>query len=122
MKILVVDDHADTAEACAALLRVDGHEVRIALSGHGALAEDANFNADLVLLDILMPGMNGIKTARHFRRRRGKSVRLIACTSLARDWLDRGELIPIGFDAVLAKPFCMAALTKLMLETDSANE
>jgi cyclic di-GMP phosphodiesterase len=60
-RILIVDDEADARVPLAMLLRREGFEVRDASDGESALAECAAFRPDLILLDILMPGMNGFE-------------------------------------------------------------
>ena len=67
-RILVVDDNADAAEATAALLRLDGHEVRVAGDGPAALREIDGFVPQAVLLDIGLPGMSGYEVCRRLRQ------------------------------------------------------
>jgi hypothetical protein len=60
-RILIADDNADLAESMAMLLRLEGHDVRIALDGSSALALAEEFEPNAALLDIGMPGRNNRK-------------------------------------------------------------
>jgi PleD family two-component response regulator len=60
MKILVVDDNRDVATSCAELLRLDGHDVRIAFDARRAIEVAATFRPHVFLLDIGLPDMSGL--------------------------------------------------------------
>jgi CheY-like chemotaxis protein len=62
--ILIVEDDADCAESLAMLLRIDGHEVKIAGDGPTAIKMARTNEPDVILLDIGLPGMNGYEIAR----------------------------------------------------------
>ncbi len=66
-RILVVDDQATVAEMTAGLLRALGHEVQVALDGEAALEHLSGGRFDLVLCDIMMPGMDGYELCRRLR-------------------------------------------------------
>ena len=66
-KILIVDDESAARGALETLLRREGFDVRNASDGPSALAECAKFCPDLILLDILMPGMNGFEVCRRIK-------------------------------------------------------
>ena len=63
-RLLVVDDNQDAADSLAMLLRLQGHEVRVAYSGMAALEMTKTYTPDVVFLDIGMPGMDGYEVAR----------------------------------------------------------
>jgi two-component system, sensor histidine kinase len=65
LRILVVEDHVDSAKSMAALLRMYGHHVQIALNGADALEFAHAYEPDVVLLDIGLPGMDGWTLAGH---------------------------------------------------------
>ena len=69
-RILIVDDSRDGGESLAIFLRVLGAEVALAHSGRDALDWVSQFNPDVVLLDIGMPGMDGYEVARRIRANR----------------------------------------------------
>lgn len=66
-RILLVDDNNDAAQSTAALLQLDGHEVRIAADGTAALASVEEFRPEVILLDIGLPDMDGYEVARRIR-------------------------------------------------------
>src|SRR5258706_524460 len=74
-RILVVDDQATVAEMTAGLLRALGHEVQVALDGEAALERLSGARFDLVLCDIMMPGMDGYEVCR--RRRADAATALL---------------------------------------------
>jgi signal transduction histidine kinase len=67
-RVLVVDDNKDAATSLAAVLRHEGHDVRLAYDGPEALAAAASDKPQVVLLDIGMPGMDGYEVARRLRK------------------------------------------------------
>jgi signal transduction histidine kinase/ActR/RegA family two-component response regulator len=105
-RVLVIEDSADAAESMRALLRTDGHEVEIAHDGATGLAMLEDFRADIVLLDIGLPRMDGYMVAHAIRERfalQGRRPRLLALTGYGRDE-DRHAALKSGFDGHLAKP------------------
>ncbi len=66
-RVLVVDDNVDGAHALSLLLKHLGADVRVAHGGDDALHELSSFEATLVFLDIVMPGMDGYEVARRIR-------------------------------------------------------
>ena len=66
-KILCVDDDRPTVTIISGVLRKEEYEVEVALDGHEALKKAHDFKPDLILLDIMMPGMDGYEVCRHLR-------------------------------------------------------
>ncbi len=115
-RILVVDDNRDSAETLAMLLTLMGHEVDTAYDGLEAVGQAQTFRADVILLDIGMPRLNGYEAARRIREQHGqRSPRLVALTGWGQEQ-DRRRSEEAGFDAHLVKPVDTAALTKLLAE------
>jgi signal transduction histidine kinase len=104
LRVLVVDDNADTAESCALLLRLDGHEVRVAPDGPVALQAARDFAPDAALLDLGLPGMDGYEVARRLRAlpETGRAL-LVAMTGWDQEE-DRHRSWEAGFDYHLTKP------------------
>ena len=103
-RILIVDDESAARAALEALLRREGFDVRDASDGPSALAECATFRPDLILLDILMPGINGFEVCRRIKatpETRLTPVVLITGLSATED---RIEGINAGADDFLSKP------------------
>jgi signal transduction histidine kinase/CheY-like chemotaxis protein len=103
-KVLVVDDNTDAVQSLALLLRMWGHEVRVAHDGPTALALAAEFQPEAVLLDIGLPGMDGYEVARRLRQHPGTAqVLLVAITGYGQED-DRLHSQAAGFDQHLIKP------------------
>jgi PAS domain S-box-containing protein len=103
-RVLVVDDNADSASSLALLLQMEGHEVMTASDGLAAIELAETFRPDTVLLDIGLPGMNGLDVARRLRTyESGAQLVLIAFTGWGQD-SDRRATREAGFDAHMVKP------------------
>lgn len=114
LRVLVVDDHEDGAEALALALRLDGHEVRVAHDGREAMALCRACAPEMVLLDIaLAEGPDGYEVARALRRQPAlKEACLVAVTGLGMQE-DRRRAWEAGFDFYLLKPIDPAELREL---------
>lgn len=109
-RVLLVDDHQDSAESLALLLQLKGYEVALAEDGPGALETAATFHPDIVLLDIGMPGMDGYETAGRLRQQPGgQTLLLVALTGWGRDH-DLQRSREAGFDHHIVKPIDAEAL------------
>jgi two-component system response regulator MprA len=101
-RVLVVEDDAEIAQAVQRSLRLEGYEVRIAPDGERALADARAYVPDLVLLDLGLPGVDGLDVARQMRS--DGDVPILMLT--ARDAVDsRVEGLDSGADDYLVKPF-----------------
>jgi two-component system, OmpR family, response regulator MprA len=101
-RVLVVEDDEEIAQVLQRSLRMEGYEVRLAADGHAALDAAVAFVPDLVVLDLGLPGLDGIEVARKLRA--GDDVPILILT--ARDGLDsRVEGLDAGADDYLVKPF-----------------
>jgi CheY-like chemotaxis protein/anti-sigma regulatory factor (Ser/Thr protein kinase) len=103
-RILVVDDHVDTALSMAMLIESWGHEVRVAHDGRSGLALVKSWQPSLVFLDVRMPVMDGLEMTRRIRADQDvQQPRLIALTGFGqREDVDRS--IDAGVDTHLVKP------------------
>ena len=114
LRILVVDDNQDSAESLAMLLRLRGHDVRTAHDGPTGLEAAGDHRAEVVFLDIGMPGMNGYDVARRLRERPDtRDVRLVAMTGWGQEE-DRRRAREAGFDRHLVKPLDLGSLDELL--------
>ncbi|SIT37946.1 Response regulator receiver protein [Paraburkholderia piptadeniae] len=124
-RVLVVDDYADAADALQLLLNANGFECR-AMHGAGHVCEfAAEWQPFAVVLDIAMPGVDGLELARSLRASPSTShMLLIACTGYASQF-DRERAREAGFDAHCAKPLTpqrlLALLKRAVSESDNAQ-
>jgi CheY-like chemotaxis protein len=111
-RILVVDDNADAAMSLAILLEMEGHEVCAVRDGPAALRELDSFDAQIVLLDIGLPGIDGYALADLIRQRGGVVPQLVAVSG----YVVEGKETAAGavFDACLTKPLDLARLAAVL--------
>ncbi|MGZ4359910.1 MAG: response regulator transcription factor [Gaiellaceae bacterium] len=101
--ILVVDDDAPIRRMLGRTLEAEGYAVRLAADGGSALAEVERWAPDLIVLDVAMPGLDGLAVCRRLREK-GLSVPVLMLT--ARDSVhDRVTGLDAGADDYLVKPF-----------------
>lgn len=112
-RILVVDDMRPSARTLSLLLQGIGQETCLAHDGPAALSALDNFDADVVLLDIAMPGMDGYEVARRIRARGTGQPLLVALTGYGGEE-DRKQAFDAGFDRHLVKPVGLDALKELL--------
>ena len=103
-RILVVDDNEDAADVLASLLRNYGHDAQAVYDGAAALDAYETFHPDVVLLDIGMPGMNGLELARRIRQRNRTPRPLIVAITGWNQATDKLRSHEAGFDVHLTKP------------------
>jgi len=116
-RVLVVDDTPDVADSFALLLELLGAQVKIAYSGAQALKACAEFEPELVFLDLSMPQMDGFETARRLRASpSGRGVSLIALTGWGEE-RTRQRAREAGFDRHLTKPATLSELQALLQST-----
>jgi CheY-like chemotaxis protein len=109
--VLIVDDDADMLEVMELVLRDAGYATRCALNGREALDVVAHGMPGLILLDMLMPVMNGWQFSRDFRARYGNEVPIVVATAA-----EHVRARSNGMDAadVLPKPFEVADLLRVV--------
>ena len=113
-RLLVVDDHRESADTLAMLLTVMGHEVEKVYDGQAAIELAARTHPDAVLLDIGLPVMNGYEVARALRNAPESSrMVLIAISGYGQDE-DRRRSREAGFDHHLVKPVEPAELARII--------
>ncbi len=107
-RILVVDDEAYITDLVSMALRYEGFEVSTAGSGRQALSAAAAFRPDLVILDLMLPDMEGLEVCRRLRRN-GSSVPVVFLT--AKDATEDKVLgLTVGGDDYVTKPFSLQEL------------
>ena len=113
-RILVIEDISDVAEVLRCLLLEDGHEVQVAFTGTEGISTAREFQPDVVLCDIGLPGIDGYQVARAFGDDEGlKNVTLISLTGYARpEDIERSK--EAGFHFQLSKPVDLETLKKTL--------
>jgi two-component system, OmpR family, response regulator ResD len=104
--ILVVDDEPTIGEVVSAYLRRAGYETRVAMDGPAALEAVAERSPDLIVLDLMLPGIDGLEVMRRVRDRTGAVILLTA----KGDESDRVIGLRLGADDYVVKPFSPAEL------------
>ena len=108
------DDNEDAAISLTLVLKLSGHETRLAHDGMEAVAAAAAFRPDLVLLDIGLPKLDGYQVAQKIREQPwGQAMVLVALTGWGQEE-DRKKSRDAGFNAHFVKPMDPAALTALV--------
>ncbi len=102
--VLIVDDFADALALYEALLVDDGHRVRTAQSGVEALRLVEEREPEVVLLDVSMPGMDGVEVLKRLRARRGRGPAVLMLTAARREPHAIEAGLKEGADAYLTKP------------------
>jgi CheY-like chemotaxis protein len=102
--ILIVDDQLENIEFLEAYLTPQGYDIVTAANGEEALGKLSGNKIDLILLDILMPVMNGFMVIRELRNDvELRKIKVIAVTSFAMKG-DREKALQAGFDEYVTKP------------------
>ena len=101
-RILVVEDEESYSDPLSYLLRREGYDVVVAETGPAALAQFDSNGADLVLLDLMLPGLSGVDVCRRLRQR--SSVPVIMLTAKDSE-IDKVVGLEIGADDYVTKPY-----------------
>ena len=101
-RILVVEDEESFSDALSYMLRKEGFEVAVAGTGPDALAEFGRSGADLVLLDLMLPGLSGVEVCRELRQT--SDVPVIMLTAKDSE-VDKVVGLELGADDYVTKPF-----------------
>ena len=115
-RVLIVDDERNMCITLADILRDEGYDVDWAQTGEEAVALCMENAHDVILLDVRMPGMDGVETFRRIRRHRA-GVRVILMSAYGTDDLKRTALDE-GAVAFLAKPLALETVVNLIKEVN----
>ena len=103
-KVLIVDDDPDIREIMVQLLSVQGYEVAVASDGFEAGSKVMDFKPDLLVLDLVMPGMDGFEVCKRIKKNpRTSQIKVLAVTGYDTDE-NRDRIMKAGADGFLAKP------------------
>ena len=118
-RVLIVDDQAATVDLISATLRLLGHEPISSYNGEQALALIAQHPPDLILLDLMMPGIDGLETLRRLRTSPGLEHIPVIVVSAGREFDLEDRLREVGGAVLLPKPISM---DQLQLKIDECLE
>jgi signal transduction histidine kinase/DNA-binding response OmpR family regulator len=109
-RVLIVDDDPSIRAICREVLELGGYQVRDAGSANAALAEARRFRPDMILLDVLMPGIDGYRTAEMMRSDPAIGMAPIMFLSARGDTADKVRAFRSGAEDYMVKPFDAAEL------------
>jgi CheY-like chemotaxis protein len=112
-RILVVDDHLEAAATLAQLLEGLGHQPKIAFSGQDALVLARMLRPDVVLVDVVLPDMDGLELVRILKQEMGNSLQCLSVSGMGGDDV-RARSLAVGCDRHLVKPVDINFLTSLL--------
>jgi signal transduction histidine kinase/PAS domain-containing protein/ActR/RegA family two-component response regulator len=112
-RVVVIDDNPAAANAMQRLVNVLGGQCRVAYDGESGLTHVREFQPDIVILDIGMPGIDGYETCRRIRAEFGPQLLVVALTGWGQD-RDKRKAWRAGFDVHLTKPADPIALETLL--------
>ncbi|WP_081402961.1 response regulator [Scytonema hofmannii] len=124
-KVLVVDDHAASRMTAVALLAMEGYEVIEADSGYTAIELVPQKQPDLILLDVMMPGMDGFEVCQLLKQEEATRLIPVIFITALNDRRSRIRGIEVGADDFLTKPFDrveLAARVKSLVQQKRLNE
>ena len=101
-RVLVVEDEESYSDALAYMLRKEGYEVAIAADGNTALTEFDRFGPDIVLLDLMLPGIPGTEVCRQIRASSSVPVIMVSAKD---DEVDKVVGLELGADDYVTKPY-----------------
>ena len=101
-RVLVVEDEESYSDALAYMLRKEGYEVAIAADGNTALTEFDRFGPDIVLLDLMLPGIPGTEVCRQIRQTSSVPVIMVSAKD---DEVDKVVGLELGADDYVTKPY-----------------
>ena len=101
-KILIVDDDNNIAELIALYLTKECFETKIVNDGEEALREFASFRPDLIILDLMLPGVDGFEICRQIRSQKNTPIIMV---SAKKDDIDKIRGLGLGADDYMTKPF-----------------
>ena len=108
VKVLVIEDDAKTADALRRGLEAEGYTVDVARDGNDGLWMATETGADVIVLDIMLPGLNGYRVCSELRSREVRTP-ILMLTAKDGEW-DEAEGLDTGADDYLVKPFSFTVL------------
>jgi len=101
-RVLVVEDETSYSEALSYVLRKEGFEVAVAETGPDAVAEFERAGADIILLDLMLPGLSGTEVCRHIRQTSAVPIIMVSAKDTE---VDKVVGLELGADDYVTKPY-----------------
>jgi DNA-binding response OmpR family regulator len=121
-RILIVDDEPNIVISLEYLMKREGYETAVAADGEAAIASLSEKSPDLVVLDVMLPKLNGFEVCRQIRADpRWRGVRVLMLTARGRD-TEVAKGLGVGADAYVTKPFSTKDLVALVKHLLPAEE
>jgi two-component system alkaline phosphatase synthesis response regulator PhoP len=115
-RVLIIDDEPNIVLALELLMKKEGYEVRIVADGARAVQAATEFHPHLILLDIMMPGMDGYEVCQRIRADALlKDVSIIMLTAKGRE-VEKEKGLALGADLYITKPFSTRQLVATVKE------
>ena len=115
-RILIVDDEPNIVVPLQFLMEQKGYHVRVAENGEEAIEAIFRFQPDLILLDIMLPGINGFEVCQTVRENRNLGdIKIVLVTALGRE-VDMAKGMALGADAYITKPFSNSEIVERVRE------
>ena len=114
LRVLIVDDNRDGADALGLLVEELGNQVHVTYGGTRALEVATTFRPDLMLVDLLMPGMDGCGLVTRFRQTPAFAQTKIVAITGQKSEQNKSSAIKAGFDAVLFKPAALSEIKAVL--------
>ena len=115
-KILIADDEPNIVVSLEYLMKREGFDVRVAPNGDEALAQVAEFKPDLLLLDVMLPRLNGFEVCQQLRADpQWRNLKVVMLTAKGRD-IEMQKGLALGADAYITKPFSTKELVARVKE------
>jgi two-component system response regulator ResD len=108
-RVLVVDDEPTIADVVSRYLTRAGYQARVAATGQAALSRAAADHPDVVVLDLMLPDLDGLEVMRRLRKQNGKRIAIILLTARGEE-SDRIVGLRLGADDYVVKPFSAGEL------------
>lgn len=104
-KVLIVDDEVNIVISLEFLMEQAGYDIRVARNGQEAMEQVAVFRPDLILLDVMMPSINGFEVCRRIRQNPAwRNIKIIMLTAKGRQ-AEVTKGLSLGADSYITKPF-----------------
>lgn len=122
MNVLVIEDHATDRKLVSVVLKMDGHVVHERASAEGAVDAILSVEPDIVLLDLRLPGMDGLAFVRQLKANEAtRHVPVVVVTAYP-DAFPREELLAAGCDTYIIKPIDTRELPRQLEELVGKRE